>query len=46
MYFRRFALPCRISYQNLQNGAEDGEEDAHLPNGDFLEGFDFGFKLD
>ena len=29
--------------QNLQNGAEDGDEDAHLPNGDFLEGFDFGF---
>lgn len=32
--------------QNLQNGAEDGEEDADLPDGDFLEGFDFGFKFD
>lgn len=32
--------------QNLQNCAEDGDEDAHLPDGDFFEGFDFGFKFD
>ena len=35
-----------ILNQNLQNGAEDGEEDAHLPDGDFFEGFDFGFEFD
>ena len=32
--------------QNLQNGAEDGDEDAHLPDGDFFESFDFGFEFD
>ena len=32
--------------QNLQNGAEDGEEDTYLPDGDFFEGFDFGFEFD
>ena len=32
--------------QNLQYGTKDGEEDTHLPDGDFLEGFDFGFEFD
>ncbi len=31
--------------QNLQNGAEDGDEDAHLPYGDSLKGFDLGFEF-
>lgn len=32
--------------QNLQNGTEDSDEDADLPDGYAFEGFDFGFKFD
>ena len=39
-------LHKKLLNQNLQNGAEDGDEDAHLPDGDFFESFDFRFEFD